>query len=283
MNATPETPELETYPSKQILSAHRHICLWFKRPDFPLPDIAFKKTFLSAIVSANKAAGDSFDKEHIPWEEFLSREVNWACLNKKTPEEAWDYISNRVFTPKVIDQYQGPEKKGLWDTTPRKTNHQDTPAREISPRPIVDHGRKTTKRGQTWRRQTCWEKLWPSSRATFFTLCLRATWPERPQGFPWAYAGVGKWTKGRGYTLGSLPRATGYSVPQCQRALRQLQGYGLIARITRGRPTHTQDGKKINGYTGVSKYQVFFTPEMSAAFYAITKNKNRIQKPKRLN
>lgn len=126
--------------------------------------------------------------------------------------------------------------------------------------------KKTTARGQKWRLDPRWDKLTPCAIAVFLVLCLRAIWPKRLESFPWAFGGVGKWSKEKGWELGSLCKITGYKKSMVQYALLQLQGYGMIKKIFRA-----YEGM------GASKFYVFFTPEMSKAFTALSKN--RIRKP----
>lgn len=265
MTTLPNIPELQTYPLKEILSAHKHICEFFKRSDFEIPDIPFQKTFLSAIVSANKSNGDKFKEKQIPWEELLIREVSWAERNRKTPEEAWDYISNKVSTWEVIKQFPEWEPKRIIDEGPQKSDRQDELRREIKPRPIVKPSLKKNARGLKWRAANCWDWLTPCAKAVFMVLCARAHWPKKLESFPWAFGGVGTRTKEEGEKPGSLCRLTSYGRRQVTNSLRQLQGLGMIKKINRGYEGH-----------GVSKFYVFFTPEMSRAFTAIAKNKKRI-------
>ena len=270
-NTNPQ-PTFPEYPWAHILAAADLIHEKYHRESWP-PE---NEILRSIIESATVLDPINFDKHFIGWTQLDSI---WG----KNPDDAWDKLRDSLRPIKDLDRFTNPKASNPEYQHPKKH-----PADKPGPENIKNllpsiQTPKTTKRGKAWRREPIWEKLWASSRAIFFALCLRAIWPEKPQSFPWAYAGVGKWIQGEGYAPGSLAAATGFSVRQTRRALRQLQSYGLIARITRGRPSHTQTGKPINGYTGVSKYWIFFTPEMSAAFTAIAKNKKRIHKPGRLN
>jgi hypothetical protein len=258
MSNLPNITELQTYPSKEILSAHQHICEFFKRTGFEIPNEAFKKTFLSALVSANKSNDDKFTEKQISWEELFIREVNWACSHKATPEEAWDYISNQVFTKEVIKQYPELDKKGVDRKEWRKTDCDVEPGREIKKRPLSDYAlskpRLAKKRGKKWKEDDRWEKVWPSSRKIIKELWYRMHFPGNKKTFPYAYAGIK-----------SLVKVTGLEERQVRRGLRQLQALGMIARMFRA----------YKGM-GASKYWVFLTPKQSGAFLkkAAGKSKN---------
>jgi hypothetical protein len=163
----------------------------------------------------------------------------------------------------------------------KKTNRQVSPWRDISPQPIPEPSpkpkkteltlkKKTTARGQKWRLDPRWDKLTPCAKAVFLVLCLRAIWPKKPNQWPWAFAGVGTWIKGKGEIQSKLSKQTGFKSAQLRRALRHLQALGMIKKIIRG-----STGQ------GVSKFHVFFTPEMSKAYTAFTKNKNRTPNQKK--
>lgn len=147
---------------------------------------------------------------------------------------------------------------------------QDAPGQDIRKQPIVKPAPKKVTRGLQWRLDPIWEKLTRCAKAVFMVLCLRAIWPKKLTSFPWAFGGVGTWTKEQGVKPGSLCRLTGYAQRQVRYSLCQLQGYGMIKKINRGFEGH-----------GVSKFYVFFTPAMSKAFTAIAKNKKRIPNQKK--
>jgi hypothetical protein len=146
-----------------------------------------------------------------------------------------------------------------------KTIHHDAPGRVIPVQLIVKPSPKKLNRGLKWRLDPRWDKLTPCAKAVYTVLCVRAKWPRNLQSFPFAWGGVGTWTKEEGEKPGSLCTQSGYTCSPVRRALLQLQGYSMIKKINRGYPEH-----------GVSKFFVFFTPAMSAAFTAIAKNKQRI-------
>jgi len=257
----PETAEFETYPVKNILSACRHIREFYKRPDFEIDNEAFRKTFLSAIVSGNVASGDVFKKNEISWEELLVREVNWACSNRERPEDAWDYISNQVFTAKVIKEFPELDVKESIEGGGVKMGSQDALRQAISRRPILDYALARPKlcknRGARWRVDDRWEKLWPSSKKVLRELWYRTHFPEAKEAWPFAYAGIK-----------SLVKVTDLSECQVKRALRQLQALGMISRIFRA----------YQGM-GASKYRVFVTPGMSGAFLKKSYGKGRRKTP----
>lgn len=166
-------------------------------------------------------------------------------------------------------------KPALEDDCPpphQKTNRQVEPGQAITPRPIVHHPQKKLSRGLRWRTDLRWDRLTPCAIKVFIVLCLRAKWPKGLESFPFAWGGVGTWTKEEGIKLGSLCRLTGYGQRQVRYALCQLQGLSMIKKINRGYEGH-----------GVSKFFVFFTPEMSTAYTAIAKNKIRRPSSKKQN
>ena len=113
------------------------------------------------------------------------------------------------------------------------------------------------KRGELWRLDRRWDRLWPSSRKVFIEICRRSQKPKRPFAFPWCQAGIP-----------SLSRFTRVSECQVKRSLHQLQNRSLIKRIVRG----------YEGTRG-SKYYVFLTPKMSGAFCHKSPQKRKHQRP----
>lgn len=275
--------ELQQFPWPQILALQIAIREKFKRPDWEIPDEIFKKLFLSAIISDQ----DSYQQK-------MEQELLWALNNYPIASATADYVANQLFNVDVIKQYPELEPKedptaskssegALCATPAEKTIIQDAPGQEISPQPIVDPSPKKLSRGLKWRLDPRWEKLTACAKAIFIVLCLRAIWPKKLTAWPWAFAGTGthggltKEERAAGITekeekQGSLEKVTGYHEKQLRRALLQLQHFGFIRLIFRGRPGH-----------GASRYYVFFTPDMSAAYTAIAKTKKRIPRRNKRN
>lgn len=215
----------------------------------------------------------------LPMEEDFEDRLD-KLIEKLTPEKL-----NRALNAFLmhLDKYS-PNKYQLYfnlldalelsRTTPSPINPGPSPAASITApskqtlKPALK--KKTTARGLKWRLDPRWDKLTPCAIAVFMVLCLRAIWPKKLTSFPWAFGGVGTWTKEEGMKPGSLCRQSGYGQSPVRRALRQLQGKGMIKKIFRA-----YEGQ------GVSKFYVFFTPEMSKAFTAIAKNRIRILSQKK--
>lgn len=119
----------------------------------------------------------------------------------------------------------------------------DKPTRR--PAPAVKH-KPTHKRGDLWKLNPRWDNIWNSSHKVTQNLFRRTQMPKKLNSFPWCEAGIK-----------SLSKHTGVSERQTRRALKQLERYGLIKRIKRGYKDQ-----------GVSRYLVFTTPAMSAAYSA---------------
>ena len=260
-NTKPD-PVLPEFPWVYFCLAHQMIYKRFQR-DPTIQDFETLRRFIEAAFIIPDLFEQMFEEwsNDLPFNEF------------NNPDQAWDGLITRLRRACPIARLKNPQQKPYLAIDRQISNHQDKPGREITRKPIVRHGRKdekteptikkkTTTRGLKWRLDPRWDKLTPCAIAVFIVLCLRTIWPKKLTSFPWAFGGVGKWVKGQGYVKGSLPKITGYSVRQCQYALRQLQGYGMIKKINRGYEGH-----------GVSKFYVFFTPEMSKAFTALSKHK----------
>lgn len=119
------------------------------------------------------------------------------------------------------------------------------PSPTITPQAVpIPKKKHLHKRGELWKIDTRWERLWPSSHAVFMEILRRTQYPKRPDNFPWCQAGVN-----------SLAKFTNFSPRQIQDALSQLERFKLIKRIVKG-----------NQFQGCSKYLVFIIPKMSGAF-----------------
>ncbi len=139
-----------------------------------------------------------------------------------------------------------------------KPSHIPAP-QKVAPQPTPKPKRKPAhKRGQLWKLDDRWDDLWPSDKKIFSEGCRRAQIPQKEDAFPWAELGVQ-----------SLSKKTEVSPHQVKRCRFHLCELGLWSRIKQGYKDH-----------GASRYHIFFTPEMSSAFFTKRrgKGKRRMQK-----
>jgi hypothetical protein len=242
---TPDPIVLENLPPAQAYNLHTVFHEIYKQHGvkmLPIPedferriDEAIKKLSLTQFNKKLEAFCDHLEK-------YSANKIQ-LYLNLI---EVLEPTGERRFLNKTGDAVEVPAIK-------KKSNCDVVPGREIAPRPMSDYAlgkpRLAKKRGEKWKVDDRWVKVWPSSRAVIKELWFRTHLSKIQGTFPYAYAGIE-----------SLMKVTGFSEKQVRRALKQLQALGFICRMFRA----------YKGM-GASKYWVFLTPGMSGAFFKKTK------------
>lgn len=270
---TPNPITPENLPPQQIYILHNAFT-WIERywrhdKNLPYPPTDPEPYEIPPAIEARL----DLSVKYLPLEEFKKRVVLFLKSMKLfNPNKAQllDALATALEPPRYLHLWPEPAIEDDCPPTHQKTNRQVEPGQAIPPRPIPKPTQKKLSRGLQWRTDLRWDRLTPCAIKVFMALCARAIWPKNMSSFPWAFGGVGTWTKEEGIKPGSLCRITGYGRSQVKYALLQLQGLGLIKKINRGYEGH-----------GVSKFFVFFTPAMSKAFTAIAKNRKRIPNQKK--
>lgn len=214
----------------------------------------------------NRAAKETYQHEKVltiitlSW--FDTEPQHWADKFRAAWSGAAHYWKSQgLFWATTAAQLATPHIKKQWEALyPGEDLHEFlTPVLDyinsrIHPDPQKQHTpkKKTSPRGDLWKLNPKWERLWPSSRKIFLELLRRSQFTTKQNKYPWCQPG-----------LTSLHKFTRVSVPQIRRALLQLQHYGLIKRFRRGYL-----------HQGCAKYLVFLTPKMAGAFSHATATKH---------
>jgi hypothetical protein len=263
-----------------------------------------KKNHLPYIELITGAADFISEKERIPrtiaepiadfiiYVSFLHTKTDWwidtftkartfAAVHYRNPHDYWRLIARRLSTPKVesecykilpglrrLEYFKHLHNKtaapiSSSPTLPKQYQPPQTywPERK-TPAPVgIPRGIKTLaaspriRRGLKWKLDDRWDELSHIDKKIHLEGCRRAQNPKRKNDFPWAELGVE-----------SLSKKVRAPLRAVKRSRFHLCKLGLWCRIKRGYKDQ-----------GSSKYYVFITPKMAAAFFANLDRKRKRQ------